>query len=211
MVKAVILDFDGTLVNNDILDVLCSIVGKENESKKINEEFYAGKCDGLSSLITRINFLRGVSLSQIETKLSEEPYVMKGAQNLLTFLNNHRLITILSSGNIVPVLLYYQKLLGFTYIVGSIPKMDSDIILGIDENGLNHKNRKITQVTKILEKLSISRKDTLAIGDSPADRKIFEFANISIAINPKEGIEKSVDYVIKDDLSNAIPIINKYL
>jgi phosphoserine phosphatase len=49
----------------------------------------------------------------------------------------------------------------------------------------------------------------LAIGDSPGDQSRFEFAAQAIAINPKEGIERHADYVIKDNLAAAIPIIER--
>ena len=61
MIKAVLLDFDGTLVTKDILDVACKIVGKDTESKKLNEEFNSGKTSGLDALIKRINLLRRYS------------------------------------------------------------------------------------------------------------------------------------------------------
>ncbi len=209
MLKAVILDFDGTLVTHDILDEVCEIVGKKEESQNINKEFHAGIRSGLSPLITRINFLAGVSFSQIEQKLNENPFLMPGAQELLSYLNTNKIISILSSGNIFPVLRYYQKILGFTYIVGSNPKMENDTIVGIDEHDFSDKDFKKTEVVKILEKLSISKSETLAIGDSPVDKKMFELAHISIAINPKNGIEKTADYVINNDLSLAIPIIDR--
>lgn len=83
MIKAVLLDFDGTLVNKDILDVICGIVGKEKESEEINQKFHAGTLIGLTPLITRINFLKGVSLSQIYGKLNENSYLAKGANELM--------------------------------------------------------------------------------------------------------------------------------
>ena len=48
----------------------------------------------------------------------------------------------------------------------------------------------------------------MAIGDSPADKAIFKFAGRSIAINPKGGTEEFADYIIRDDLSKAINILN---
>lgn len=39
MIKAVLLDFDGTLVVQDMLDVACEINGKRLESEKINSNF----------------------------------------------------------------------------------------------------------------------------------------------------------------------------
>lgn len=211
MIKAAILDFDGTLVTKDILDVVCGIAGKEEESRKINEEFHQGKRAGLDSLIERINFLQGVSLSQIEQKLNEDAYLMKGAKELLEYFRSHRILTILSSGNILPVLQYYQKILGFTHIIGSAPKVEADVITGISQQDFRDRNFKIEGVKKILEEHAIPPEMTLAVGDSPADRKLFDFAHVSIAINPKEGVGEYANYVIWDDLSLAIPIIEKDL
>lgn len=207
MIKGVLLDFDGTLVNKDILDVVCGIVGKEEESDQINKDFHAGKLTGLTPLITRINFLKGVSLTQIQNKLSENAYLVPGAKELLDFLNQNKIVSILNSGNITPVLSYYQELLGITYIVGTNPKMTGEIIDGIKEENFPGRHFKVIGVKKILEELSIRPEDTLAIGDSPADKTMFELAGKSIAINPKNGIDQFASYVIENDLSNAIPIL----
>lgn len=209
MIKAVLLDFDGTIVTKDILDVVCGIVGKQEESDKINKDFHAGKLTGLTPLITRINFLRGVSVPQIQKKLDEEAYLMKGAKEFLDYLNKHAIISILSSGNIIPILKYYQNLLGINHIVGTRPKMNGDTILSISEEDFPRRDFKVTGVKEILQKLSIKPEETLAIGDSPADKSMFEFAGASIAINPKNNIEKFTDYVIENDLSKTIPIIVK--
>ena len=66
---------------------------------------------------------------------------------------------------------------------------------------------KLFETKKILEALNIEPSETLAIGDSPGDKSRFEFAGVSIAINPKGGVEEFAGHVIHDDLAQAIPII----
>ncbi|MBI2889063.1 MAG: HAD-IB family phosphatase [Candidatus Liptonbacteria bacterium] len=207
MVKAVLIDFDGTLVTKDMLSVVCGIVGREEESDRLNKDFFAGKLKGLSALIQRINFLKGVSLRQIQEKLDQDAYLAPGAKEFVDFLNHEGIISVLNSGNILPVLTYYQKMLGITHIVGTHPKMDGDVIVGISEEDFSEANFKVAGVKKILEVLRITGEEALAIGDSPADKAMFEFAGTSIAFNPKSGIEEYADYVIADSLANAIPII----
>ena len=51
----------------------------------------------------------------------------------------------------------------------------------------------------------------MAIGDSPADKGMFELCAKSIAINPKEDIGEFADYVIKNDLPKAIPILEELM
>ena len=208
-IKAILIDFDGTVVSTDILDVICGIVGKEKKSKKINEEYYKGIRSGRSSLITRINFLKGVTRKQIQKKLSENDFLMRGAEKIFDYLNSSNYISILHSGNLVQILEYYKNKLDITYIVGTKPKMNGDAIESISEENFSGPNFKLEDSKTILDKLNITPNEVVAIGDSPADKAIFEFAGKSIAINPKEGIEKYANYVINDDLSKAIDIINK--
>ncbi len=205
-VKIVLIDFDGTLVKRDVLDILCGVVGKKKESELLNREFHDGLRDGRSSLIKRINFLKGVTLGEIKTVLDREMYLTNGAKQLLRFLNMQGIVSILHSGNIIQVLQYYQKALPIRYVVGTQPQMDGDRIVGIGELDIP-RNFKLQEIQKILEILSIKPQESLAIGDSPADKKVFEYAGASIAINAKSEIEAYATYAIKDDLRNAIPII----
>lgn len=209
MIKAVLLDFDGTLVTHDILDVVCGIVGKEAESERINREFHSGTRPGLSALVARINFLKGVSQGQIDAKLQEASYLMPGAQELVSYLNSRGIVTILNSGNILPVLFAYQKMLGITYVVGSKPTMRGDTIEGISESQFSGPNFKLEGTKSILSQINVRPDETLAIGDSPADRQVFEFSGVSIAIDPKGGIEQFADYVVNGDLRSCIKIIEQ--
>lgn len=211
MIKAALVDFDGTLVRKDILDVICSIVGKEKESERLNKEYRLGLKSGHQSLIERINLLKGVSYDQIKQKLDENPYLTKRAKELIDFLNRNKIVSINYSGNILPILKYYQQLLHTTFVVGTRPKMHNDTIQGISEEDFPDKNAKLFGIKKILSRLSIKPTETLAIGDSLADKPIFEFAEKSIAIDPRGGIDKYAEYVIENDLSLAIPIIEKLL
>lgn len=207
MVKAVALDFDGTLVSRDILDVVCEIVGKEKESAQLSREFQQGLRPGLSALITRINFLQGVTQSQIQAKIEKNPYLMPGAKELISYLKAHDVITILNSGNIKPVLIAYQQILGLSYVVGPEPTMHGDVIEGVSERSFSGQNFKLDGVKTILAQQHIQPAEVLAVGDSPADAQVFAFAGATIAINPKGGIEKVADYVIHNDLREAIKII----
>lgn len=207
MIKAVLIDFDGTLVYKDILSILCGIVGKEIESESLNREFHAGIRPGVASLIERIDFLQGVSITQIKQKLSENLFLMKGSHEFIDYLNQNHITSILHSGNIMPVLEHYQRLLGITYVVGTRPMLMGETIMGITEKDFLGPNFKLKGVQEILHKIGIKSQETLAIGDSPADKPIFAFAGKSIAINPKEGIDQFATYTIENDLSLAVQII----
>jgi phosphoserine phosphatase len=205
--KIFLSDFDGTLVNKDILDVICGIVGKEEESHTLNTEFIQGKREGLPTLKQRIDFLKGVSLDKIYECLNQEPYLIKGAKELFNYLKKEGFTTVLHSGNLVPVLQYYQNFLGIDYIIGTSPRIINDIIQGIGLEDFNGRNFKVDGCLEIIEELGINKKDIIAIGDSPSDLGVFSLAETTIAINPKGGIEKEVKFVVNDDLKEVIDIL----
>lgn len=205
MTKLFLSDFDGTLVNKDILDVLCGINGKEEESKFLNEEFIAGKREGLPTLKQRIDFLKGVTSLQIKEKLDKNNYLVPGAKALFSYLKTHGFKTVLHSGNILPVLEYYKDLLDIDFIVGNKPRYIDDKIWGIEIEDFAGRDFKVKGCQQIITNLGIATSNIFAIGDSPADLGVFELAGTRIAINSKGGIDKNADIVLKSgDLSELI-------
>ena len=204
--KIFLFDFDGTLVTEDMLDCVCDIVGKKQESIDINKKVINGEVTGLEPLCSRINFLKGVSYNQIKEKINSNNYLQNGAIQLFEELNKRGFITVLSSGNILPILKYYKELLNINYIFGSQPKMENDIIQGITINDFEGDDFKYNSCLEIINKYNAKKENIFAVGDSYVDIGILSLAGHSFAINPKGGIEKEVDYTI-----NSLTEIIKYL
>lgn len=204
--KIFLFDFDGTLVTEDMLDCVCDIVGKKQESIDINKKVINGEVTGLEPLCSRINFLKGVSYNQIKEKINSNNYLQNGAIQLFEELNKRGFITVLSSGNILPILKYYKELLNINYIFGSQPKMKNDIIQGITINDFEGDDFKYNSCLEIINKYNAKKENIFAVGDSYVDIGMLSLAGHSFAINPKGGIEKEVDYTI-----NSLTEIIKYL
>lgn len=198
MTKIFLFDFDGTLVTEDILDVMCDIVGKKEESIELKNKVLHGLVQGYGPLCTRINFLQGVTYQQMKDKLDENNYLRDGVVELFKTLNDKGYITVVSSGNIEPVLRYYQELLNITYVFGSKPDMDGDKILGISESSFRSHDFKYEACLDVIHQYDGEGKKVYGVGDSAVDISMLSLADVKFAIDPKGGLEKHVDYVIHD-------------
>jgi phosphoserine phosphatase len=210
-IKAVVIDFDGTIVTGDILDVLCHLNGKGEESKEINKAFHQAQFVGIEGLIKRINFLKGLSIADIQNLVSKNDYLQKGALELFKFLKENNIISIIASGNIMPLLEIYKEKLGADYLIGSNPTVKGGRIVSISFEQYSGHGFKKRDLEVLLKKLNIEHDSVVAIGDSPADKGIFELSAKSIAIDPKGDIAKHVDYVIEGDISLAVPILKNLM
>lgn len=207
--KLFLCDFDGTLVNKDLLDVVCGIVGKEEESHVLNLEFINGKREGLPTLKKRIDFLKGVSIERIKTCLSSNSYLIKGAEELFQYLKNNNYISVLHSGNLVPILEFYKELLGIDYLIGTSPRIQDGIIQGIELEDFNGREFKVNGCKAIIEELGFEKKNIIALDDSPSGLGVFGLADTKIAINPKANLTEYSDYVVEEDLNQVVEILKK--
>jgi phosphoserine phosphatase len=206
-IRAFVTDFDGTLVSRDVLDVVCGIVGKCEESRQLGEDFISGTSDGLSTLKKRIDLLRGVTLEQIRRKLAENDFLYSGTCELFSFLRKQGILTVLLSGNLLPVLEHYKERLGISEVIGITPRMANGAIQGIELEDFPSRDFKADGCRAILSARGIGRDAVVAMGDSPSDATIFDLASLRIAVNPKGNLAERADYVVGSDLTAVIKIL----
>src|SRR3989344_5656790 len=79
IIKAVIIDFDNTITTTDMSSLYAGLVGKREESERLDRLFLEGKLKGLTSLVERINFLSGLKLDQLTELIKDNDYLRAGA------------------------------------------------------------------------------------------------------------------------------------
>lgn len=211
MIKALLLDFDGTLVTKDMLSEVIDLVGRKAESEQITRDFHAGKYIGQQAITARINLLRGVEIEKIQAKVREDLSLMPNAKEIIDYCRRHGILTVLASGNIVQILDIYKENLGLDFVVGPQPHTDEGKIVGIAETDFRQPNFKVEGIKDILREHGIRSEECLAIGDSPGDKAMFEFVGKgrSVAIQPKGGIEEYTGHTIQN-LTETINIIKSF-
>jgi phosphoserine phosphatase len=208
-IRALLLDFDGTLVQRDMLSEVIDLVGKKAESEAIDAEFQAGKLPGVLGLVKRISLLSGVTIDQIQQKVREDLALMPGARELFAYCQERGIITILASGSITPILAIYQDELGIDHIIGPQPHIENNTIIGISELDFPKEgNFKVVGIAQILAERNISQNECVAIGDSRGDLAMFELAEYAIAIKPKVNLDEYVDAKV-ENLHEVVGILEE--
>lgn len=201
-IKALLLDFDRTLVSRDILTELTALVGRKDEAEKHHNDFQSqsGKAPKLGGLIARINMLTGVPISKVVGEVQKDLTLVDGARELVSYCAEQEIVTILATGTIHPVAEVYQQELGIDYVVCSHPRIKDGVITGISEDDYpkGDEHFKVAGTTEILNKIGITKNQCAAVGDGRGDIPMFEFAEYCYAINPKGGIEAYADEVVVD-------------
>jgi phosphoserine phosphatase len=206
-IRAALLDLDGTLVADDMLDVVTAALGRDVSQVARRT---AGPPDGIE-LVARVNLLRGATVQQIWSCLASDARLRPGALELVEFLREQHIVSILVSGNVLPVLDFYRELLGIDHVIGTRPAMDGSTILGIPASDAPDAHFKLERAQRLLRKLGIAREEVVAIGDSPTDAELFQFSALSIAVAPKGGVERISTSVVREDLREALPYLRSWL
>lgn len=206
-IKALLLDFDGTLVTRSMLDYLINRNGKDPENRAIKRSFHTGEKAGIETLKERVSLLSGMTLPRLQELLNEDLFLRTGARELIEYAKENNLVTILHSGNIIPVLLHYQELLGIDHVVGVSVTIRNNTIEEVEDADKITGQFKLDALKKLLPTLFLLPEETVAFGDSPTDADIFAFAGKSIAVAPKGNIHESADYVVERDLNEAVEIL----
>ncbi|ANF21980.1 HAD-IB family phosphatase [Thermococcus piezophilus] len=187
MVRLIAFDLEGTLVKSVSSWVeLHKKFGTWEKGKEYAERFFAGEFDYATWAELDALLWRGHTREEIMEWANSVEY-MDGAWELIEFLKeNDFKIVILSSG-LMCLAGRIARELGVDYVFAN------ELIF--DENGfVTGKVKSVVDFEskgRILEELKkeFNPELTVAVGDGYNDLSMFRVADVSIAINPHEGVE----------------------
>jgi HAD superfamily phosphoserine phosphatase-like hydrolase len=208
MLKALLLDLDGTLTTKDMLDVACDLLGQTEENERIKNQ----PSSGLDSLIERINLIQGQEVGWLQSVLFKDDALRSGAIELIQFAQEKGLRTIVCSGNILPILQYYQQKLELDFVLGSPVRLNDGKIEGISlEDYAFPEGYKLNSVEYLLSQIGLDWSEVAAVGDSLYDTCWFEKTKLSIAVGDNSEVRRASDFQVDNNLQEIIPILQEYL
>ncbi|NJE60316.1 HAD-IB family phosphatase [Thermococcus sp. 21S7] len=187
MVRLIAFDLEGTLVKSVSSWVeLHKMFGTWEKGKEYAELFFAGKIDYVKWAELDASLWRGHRKDEIMEWANSVEY-MDGAKELIEFLRkNDFKIAILSSG-LMCLARRIARELEVDYVFANELIFDGNGVVTGKVNPIVDFRSKGTILRELKEELKPEL--TVAVGDGFNDLSMFKEADVSIAINPHEGVE----------------------
>lgn len=203
-----VMDVDGTLILEEVIDLLGREAGREEEISQITSRAMRGELDFDTSLKERVALLEGLPITVFEQVL-QSIHLSKNAQEFISILQNNEILVGLVSGGFTPIVARLAKSLGIAYFSANQLEVKDDHLTGKLVGQIISPEVKKETMEKWREELKLPQERTIAIGDGANDLLMLKSAGLGIAFCAKEVLKKEIpNHVDKRDFLEVLPLID---
>ena len=203
-----VMDVDGTLILEEVLDFLGREAGREEEISQITSRAMRGEIDFERSLRKRVSLLEGLPISVFD-KVFNSIHLTPNAQIFISILQKNGILVGLVSGGFTQIVERLAKSLGIAYFSANQLEVKDGLLTGKLVGQIISPQVKKETLEQWREELKLSKDRTIAIGDGANDLLMLKSAGIGIAFCAKEVLKKEIQYhVDKRDFLEVLPFID---
>ena len=203
-----VMDVDGTLILEEVIDLLGREAGCEKEISQITSQAMRGEIDFESSLRKRVSLLEGLPISVFD-KVFKSIQLTPNAQKFISILQKNGILVGLVSGGFSPIVERLAKSLGITYFSANQLEVKDGLLTGKLVGHIISPEVKQATLEKWREKLKLPKERTIAIGDGANDLLMLKSSGLGIAFCAKEVLKKEIpNHVDKRDFLEVLPLID---
>ena len=203
-----VMDVDGTLILEEVIDLLGREAGCEEEISQITSQAMRGEIDFESSLRKRVSLLEGLSISVFD-KVFNSIHLSPNAQEFISILQKKGILVGLVSGGFIPLVERLAKSLGITYFSANNLEVKDGHLTGKLIGQIISPQVKKETLEQWRKELKLSKDRTVAIGDGANDLLMLKSSELGIAFCAKEVLKKEIpNHVDKRDFLEVLPLID---
>ena len=203
-----VMDVDGTLILEEVIDLLGREAGSEEEISQITSRAMRGELDFESSLSKRVSLLEGLPVSVFD-KVFNTIHLTPNAQEFISILQRNAILVGMVSGGFSPIVARLAKSLGIAYFSANQLEVKEGLLTGKLVGQIINPEVKKDTLEKWREKLKLPKDRTVAIGDGANDLLMLKSAGLGIAFCAKEVLKKEIpNHVDKRDFLEVLPLID---
>lgn len=203
-----VMDVDGTLIAEEVIDLLGREAGCEVEISEITNQAMRGELDFESSLRDRVSLLEGLPISVFDT-VFKSIQLTPNAQKFISILQKNGILVGLVSGGFTQIVERLAKSLGIAYFSANQLEVKDGHLTGKLVGQIINPEVKKATLEQWREELKLSKERTIAIGDGANDLLMLKSAGLGIAFCAKEVLKKEIpNHVDKRDFLEVLPLID---
>ena len=203
-----VMDVDGTLILEEVIDLLGREVGCEEEISQITSQAMRGELNFETSLRERVVLLKGLPDSVFE-KVFNSIHLTPNAQEFISILQKNGILVGLVSGGFTQIVERLAKSLGIAHFSANQVEVKNGLLTGKLVGQIISPQVKKETLEQWREELKLSKDRTVAIGDGANDLLMLKSAWLGIAFCAKEVLKKEIQYhVDKRDFLEVLPLID---
>lgn len=203
-----VMDVDGTLLLEEVIDLLGREAGREEEISLITSRAMRGELDFESSLSKRVSLLEGLPVSVFD-KVFDSIHLTSNAQEFISILQKNGILVGLVSGGFTPIVETLAKSLGIAYFSANQLEVKDGLLTGKLIGQIISPEIKKETLEKWRKELQLPRERTVAIGDGANDLLMLKSAGLGIAFCAKEVLKQEIpNHVDKRDFLEVLPLID---
>ncbi|KAI4950755.1 hypothetical protein J4E91_004640 [Alternaria rosae] len=188
--RLAVFDMDSTLIEQEVIDEIASLIGVEKEVSAITAAAMNGELDFEASLRARCKLLKGVPSSVFET-LKPRITLNEGVKDLITALKRLGFKTAVLSGGFTPLTGWMGQQLGLDYAFANhlVVSEDGATLTGELTGEIVHAQKKRQHVLEIAEKENILLDQVICVGDGANDLPMMGVAGLGVAFHAKPKVQ----------------------
>ena len=203
-----VMDVDGTLILEEVIDLLGKEAGREGEISQITSRAMRGELDFESSLRKRVSLLAGLPVSVFD-KVFNTIHLTSNAQEFISILQKNGILVGLVSGGFTPIVERLAKSLDIAYFSANQLEVKDGLLTGKLVGAIISPELKQATLEKWRKELKLPKERTVAIGDGANDLLMIKSAGLGIAFCAKEVLKKEIpNHVDKRDFLEVLPLID---
>lgn len=203
-----VMDVDGTLILEEVIDLLGREAGCEEEIAQLTSQAMRGELDFERSLRDRVSFLEGLPISVFDTVFNSI-HLSPNAQEFISILQKNGILVGLVSGGFTPIVERLAKSLDIAYFSANQLEVKEGFLTGKLVGQIITPQVKKETLEQWRKELKLSKEKTVAIGDGANDLLMLKSAGLGIAFCAKEVLKQEIpNHVDKRDFLEVIPLID---
>ena len=203
-----VMDVDGTVILEEVIDLLGREIGREEEISQITSRAMRGELNFERSLRDRVSLLEGLPVSVFD-KVFKSIQLTPNAQKFISILQKNGILAGLVSGGFTPIVDRLAKSLGIAYFSANKLEVKDGLVTGRLVGQIISPEVKKETLEQWRKELKLPKESTVAIGDGANDLFMLKSAGLGIAFCAKEVLKKEIPHhVDKRDFLEVLPLID---